>query len=196
MNRARFVKAVSLIDTANASDPDWETWQGKPYPKTFLYGLRMTEWLLQLNPKPPETAFLAARAQHTCRWLVPRDHYPRDRKGYLEWRTFLYRLHAEKAAQLLHQAGYEEAFIHQVKRILMKRSMNRDPQVQLVEDAACLVFLHYYFASFANQYDEDKLIDIVRKTWKKMSEKARLAALNLGFDRECAQLVQKALVAK
>ena len=113
MNRARFVKAVSLIDTANASDPDWETWQGKPYPKTFLYGLRMTAWLLQLDPKAPETAFLAARAQHTCRWLVPRDSYPRDRKGYLEWRTFLYRLHAEKAAQLLHQAGYDNPAIEQ-----------------------------------------------------------------------------------
>ncbi len=193
MNRSRFLKAVTLIDAANASDPDWETWQGKPYPKTYLYGLRMTDWLLQLEPKPPETAFLAARAQHICRWLVPRGQYPRDRKGYLQWRTFLYRLHAEKSAQILQLAGYDFVAIKQVKQILMKRGMNRDPQVQLVEDAACLVFLQYYFAHFGRQYEEKKIIEIVRKTWKKMSDNARKHALNLDLEKECLIIIGKAI---
>ncbi|BCX89541.1 hypothetical protein MIN45_P1914 [Methylomarinovum tepidoasis] len=193
LDQHRFVAAVSLIDQANASDPVWETQEGKSCPRTWLYGIRMTDWLVRLYPDAPETAFLAARAQHVCRWLIPRDRYPPGRKGYLAWRTFLYRLHGEKAAQLLRQAGYDESAIGQVKRILMKRSLRRDPQVQMVEDAACLTFLQYYFLPFARDYSDDKLIDILGKTWKKMSPKAQQAAMKLPLSGREARLVQQAL---
>ena len=193
MDKERFLKAVALIDQANASDPEWETWQGRPYPRTYLYGVRMTRWLVKLDDRAPETAFLAARAQHICRWLVPRASYPRSRRGYLEWRTFLYRLHAEKTAQLLAAAGYDRPSIDQVRRILMKRGLKRDSQVQLVEDAACLVFLEYYFAPFAQGYADDKIIDIVRKTWKKMSPNAQRAALRLPLGSREMRLVERAL---
>ncbi len=193
MNRSRFRRAVVLIDQANAADPQWESWQGQKYPRTYLYGIRMTEWLLKLYPEAPETAFLAARAQHVCRWLVPRARYPAGRQGYLEWRTFLYRLHADKAAQLLAAAGYGEAAIDQVRRILLKRGLRRDPQVQMVEDTACLVFLRFHFVPFAEGYREEKLVDIVRKTWRKMSPRARQAALALPLEGRAAVLVQRVL---
>lgn len=193
MDTSRFLHAVRLIDQANAQDPEWEFWQGRAYPKTYLYGLRMTASLTRLEPKAPETAFLAARAQHTCRWLVPRESYPAGRRGYLEWRTLLYRLHADKAARLLAAAGYDEATIAQVQRILMKRGLNRDPQVQLVEDAACLVFLEHYFAPFAKAYSDEKIVEIVAKTWRKMSDNARQAARQLSLGEREAELVRQAL---
>ncbi len=193
MNRERFRRAVALIDQANAGDPEWEVWQERPYPCTYLYGLRMTEWLVKLDDRAPETAFLAARAQHVCRWLVPRDRYPRDRRGYLAWRTFLYRLHAEKTAALLKAAGYDPASIDQVRRILMKRGLKRDPQVQLVEDAACLVFLQYYFVPFARDYADEKIVAIVAKTWRKMSESAQRHALRLPLPERALRLVRQAV---
>lgn len=191
MDKLRFLKAVALIDQANAQDPNWESWQGKTYPKTYLYGLRMTTWLTRLAPKAPETAFLAARAQHTCRWLVPRSCYPPGRLGYLKWRTCLYQLHADKAAQLLKAAGYGSEAIVQVGRILQKQGLHRDRQVQLVEDAACLVFLEYYFAPFAKDHCDEKIIEILTKTWRKMSDQARREAVQLRFgEREVALLRQ------
>ncbi|GAB4359517.1 MAG: hypothetical protein Kow0060_14110 [Methylohalobius crimeensis] len=193
MDKARFLYAVRLIDQANAQDPTWEHWRGEAYPGTYLYGLRMSQWLTRLEPRAPETAFLAARAQHVCRWLVPRSHYPAGRRGYLAWRTFLYRLHAEKAARLLEAAGYDETAVDWVRRILMKRGLNRDSQVQMVEDSACLVFLEYYFAPFAQDYSDEKVVDIVRKTWRKMSENARSAALQLSLGGREGRLVQAAL---
>lgn len=193
MDKLRFLHAVHLIDQANAQDPEWESWQGRAYPKTYLYGLRMTQWLVRLEPNAPEPAFLAARAQHVCRWLVPRQAYPPGRRGYLEWRTFLYRLHADKAARLLAAAGYDEATIAQVQRILMKRGLKQDSLVQLVEDAACLVFLEYYFAPFAKDYDDAKIVEIVAKTWRKMSDNARQAALQLHLGEREAKLVRQAI---
>ncbi|MFN3918943.1 MAG: DUF4202 domain-containing protein [Methylohalobius sp.] len=193
MDTSRFLHAVRLIDQANAQDPEWETWQGRAYPKTYLYGLRMTLWLTQLESKAPEEAFLAARAQHTCRWLVPRRSYPPGRLGYLKWRTFLYRFHADKAAQLLKTAGYDQEAIACVRRILLKQGLKRDPQVQLVEDCACLVFLEYYFAPFAKDYSDEKIAEIVAKTWRKMSDKARQAALGLDLKEREAALIRRAL---
>ncbi len=193
MNKARFIHMVELIDQANAEDPVWETWQDQAWPRTYLYGVRMTGWLSRLYPRAPETAFIAARAQHICRWLVPRQSYPKGRRGYLEWRTYLYRFHAEKTKQLMSQAGYGEAAKAQVQRILMKRGLKRDPQVQWVEDAACLVFLQFYFAPFAHAYPDDKIVDIVSKTWAKMSDRARTEALGLPFGQREGGLIQQAL---
>lgn len=193
MEKLRFLRAVSLIDQANAQDPQWEFWQDGWYPKTYLYGLRMTSWLSQLEPRASEEVFLAARAQHICRWLVPRASYPSGRLGYLKWRTFLYQFHADKAAQLLKVAGYDEPSIACVQRILQKRGLQRDPQVQLVEDCACLVFLEHYFAPFAKEHSDDKIIEVLAKTWRKMSNKARQEALKLNLGQREVKLLRQAL---
>lgn len=191
----RFQKAMALIDAANAQDPNRETWEGQDWPKELLYSRRMSEWLARLAPQADEAVQLAARAQHICRWQVPRDGYPKTREGYLRWRTGLYEFHAQSAAALLTQAGYDADSIARVSRMLRKRGLQREADSQLIEDVACLVFLEHYFAAFAPDHDPDKVVDIVRKTWKKMSDSARQAALGLDLPASAVRLVEQALTA-
>ncbi len=190
----QFQRAVALIDAANGEDPNRETWQGREWPKELLYSQRMSEWLARLAPDADEALRLAARAQHIRRWQVPRDSYPRTRDGYLRWRTVLYEFHAQQAAALLSEAGYDEEALTRVSRILRKRGLKREEDSQLIEDVACLVFLEHYFAAFAPGHDPAKVIDIVRKTWKKMSDAARQAALGLALPAEARLLVEQALM--
>lgn len=188
-----YLAALQLIDAANAQDPNQENWDGQTWPKELLYSQRMTAWLQRLAPDADEALHLAARAQHIQRWMIPRDNYPRTREGYLRWRTGLYDFHAEQAGALLAQAGYDHAFIERVQRMLKKRGLKREADSQLIEDVACLVFLEHYFARFAPDYSADKVIDIVAKTWKKMSDPARQAALTLSLPPELANLVGQAI---
>ncbi|MFW2377494.1 MAG: DUF4202 family protein, partial [Cellulophaga baltica] len=61
------------------------------------------------------------------------------------------------------------------------------------EDVICLVFLEYYFEPFAQKYSEEKLIDILQKTWRKMSKEGQEAALKLPLSANSLTLVGKAL---
>lgn len=185
--------ALSHIDQINASDPNVELWQGKKYPKELLYSMRMSTWLAKLKPEPSESLQLAARAQHITRWQVPRDSFPEGREGYLRWRKHLYRYHGEQAALIMRAAGFDEALCERVQAIIGKEGIKRDPDVQCIEDVACLVFLEFYFPEFAEKYSQEKLIDILRKTWKKMSEQGHQAALSLSFSAELTSLLTKAL---
>jgi len=193
MNSDRLMNALELIDRANGEDPNREHWQGREYPKELLYSLRMTEWLQRLRPDASEAQQLAARAQHIRRWQVAREDYPPTREGYLRWRSFLYGFHALQVEGLLRQAEYDEETIAAVSKMVSKQGMKRDPEVQLIEDVACLVFLEHYFPAFAANQSEEKLIDIVRKTWRKMSETARSRAMKLTFPSDLSALVTKAL---
>lgn len=195
MNDDKLDRVLDLIDEANAADPNREPWQGETHPKEWLYGRRMTEWLARLEPDASEAARIAARGQHIRRWEVPRDSYPATREGYLRWRSFLYGFHGDRVAELMEQAGYGPESAARVKTILSKRGMKTDPEVQLVEDVACLVFLEYYFPAFvAGHEDEpDKLVGIVRKTWGKMSERARQQALAMNFPDSIQPLLAQAL---
>jgi hypothetical protein len=193
MTPSRLETVLRLIDEANARDPNRETWQGQSYPKELLYGMRMTEWLERRRPRPPEELAIAARGQHICRWEVPRDSYPADRDGYLRWRSYLYDFHATKVAELMERAGYEAASVDRVRTLIRKRGLKTDPDVQLIEDTACLVFLEYYFPDFAQSLDTAKLPGVVRKTWNKMSEEARQAALTIDFPESVRTLLTQAL---
>jgi hypothetical protein len=184
---------LSRIDQANAADPHQEDWQGQAQPKERLYGQRMSGWLERLRPDADELLQIAARGQHIRRWEVPRDSYPMTREGYLRWRSFLYGFHGEKVGEIMAEAGYAEADIARVKAILSKRGLKTDPDVQAVEDAACLVFLEHHFLGFAAGLEPDKLIGIVRKTWGKMSEAARAHALQLDFPEHIKPLLARAL---
>jgi hypothetical protein len=195
MNENRLDRVLGLIDEANALDPNSEVWQGESYPKELLYGMHMTEWLDRLYPDAPDLLRIAARGQHIRRWEVPRQTYPNTREGYLQWRSYLYGFHADCVARLMNQAGYDPVDIERVRKILQKRGLKNDPDVQAIEDVACLVFLDHYFAEFAAIHNEEKLIGIVRKTWKKMSERARNRALELEFPASIRTLLATALEA-
>lgn len=195
MNDDRLERVLGLIDEANAQDPNKEVWQGESYSKELLYGMRMTEWLDRLYPGSPDLLHIAARGQHIRRWEIPRQSYPDTREGYLQWRSYLYGFHADRVAELMTQAGYDSTDIKRVRQILQKRGLKSDPDVQSIEDVACLVFLEYYFAPFAVIHNQEKLIGIVRKTWKKMSEHARNRALELKFPDAIQSLLVIALQA-
>jgi hypothetical protein len=153
----------------------------------------MTEALDRLEPDASEALRLAVRAQHISRWSIPRDSFPPGRKGYRAWRTRLMDHHADVAGEILHEAGYGEAMIGRVGELLRKKGLKRDPEVQTLEDVACLVFLEHYFDDFAAQHDDQKVIQILRKTWSKMSERGREAALGLDLSPRGAALVARAL---
>jgi hypothetical protein len=125
--------------------------------------------------------------------MIPRHTFPKTRTGYLRWRTTLYNFHADTAADILRQVGYDDHTIDRVRALLRKARLQHDPEVQCLEDVACLVFLESYFTDFATQHDEEKIIDIVRKTWQKMSPQGRNAALTLTLPPQARGLVEKAL---
>lgn len=191
----RFDKTITLIDEANSADPNTDTLDGVEGPKELIYGKRMMDWVTRLNPEASDELKIAARAQHIFRWEVPRSDYPEGKAGYYQWRTYLYGYHAEKAGALMREAGYPEESIERVRVIMDKKNLRKDPDTQTLEDAAGLVFLENHLAEFAERDDMDneKTIDILRKTWGKMSQTGHDAALNLVLPKESAALVEKAL---
>jgi len=189
---SRFDDAIRRFDETNAEDPNIEMVDGQPLPKELIYGQRMSARLAVFAPDAPETVKLAARAQHIRRWEVPRDTYPEGRAGYLKWRTDLYKRHGDIAGAIMKDVGYDGETIERVQTLLRKRGLKTDPEVQLMEDVICLVFLEHYFHDFAHQHDEQKLIPILQKTWNKMTDKAHEAALALDYAPEDLAVIQKA----
>jgi len=191
----QFQKAITAFDFLNEQDPNSETFEGKVYPKEVLYAERMSKSLLSFLPTASETLQLAARCQHLCRWEIPRSDYPTGRKGYHLWRTKLKELHAEKAGEVLAKVGYNQEEIERVQFLVLKKQLKKDVETQALEDVICLVFLEFYFQPFAAKHTEEKVIDILRKTWRKMSENGQAAALKLPLSSDAVALVQKALSA-
>ncbi|MGB1547611.1 MAG: DUF4202 domain-containing protein [Alphaproteobacteria bacterium] len=189
----RFETAIDAIDTANAEDPNTDLYEGREFPKELLYAIRMTEWLERFKPEASEALRLAARAQHIRRWEIPRSGYPQGRIGYLKWRTDLKHFHAELAEKILRDAGYEDALIERVQALIRKERLKQDKEAQALEDVICLVFLENYFADFSEKHDAAKIIEIVQKTWKKMSPAARKMALRLELAPEARALIEKAI---
>jgi hypothetical protein len=191
---ARFAEAFRLFDAANAEDPTQEPGpNGQPIPKELLYAQRMSACLARVAPEAPEAVQLAARAQHIRRWAIPRTGFPMTRPGYHQWRNTLKQYHAELAGQLMAQAGYEAELVARVQALLQKQRLKEDPEMQLLEDVICLVFLEYYFLPFASQHPEEKVVEIVQKTWPKMTARGHELALQLPFTPEALALVMKAL---
>ena len=195
-NTTRFRQAIAKFDAANAQDPNQENFQGKTYPKELLYAERMTAMLAQFAPDATEAVQLAARSQHICRWKGPRNAYPMDGVGYKQWRTDLYKFHGETAAAIMREVGYDDDMIARVQALLRKEKLKVNPQTQMLEDVAGLVFLQHYLADFVSKYshyEEEKLLGILRKTWRKMSDNGHAAALNLNYTPEILAVIQKAL---
>ena len=193
MSDNRLETVLAWIDAANAADPSVEILEGVSQPKALLYGKRMSAWLERGYPESSEPLKIAARGQHIRRWEVPRESYPATREGYLKWRTYLYGFHADCVAALMQEAGYDSSAIDRVKSLLQKRGIKTDPEAQALEDVICLVFLENYFAEFAATQNGEKLLNIVRKTWGKMSEKGHGLALQLPFTQPVQELLAQAL---
>lgn len=188
----RFAAAIERFDAVNAEDPRTEIDQGEKWPKELLYARRMTQWLARVEPNASEHLQLAARCQHICRWEIPRGTYSMDQKGYHQWRGRLYEFHANTAGAILRSVGYDEGTVERVRELLMKMRLKADPEMQTLEDVACLVFLANDFSDFSKQHDEDKMIRILQKTWRKMSPRGREVALQLGLSKADRALIARA----
>ncbi len=184
MNPALFQEAIARFDATNAQDP-----RGLELP----YAQRLSAWVDRLAPDASEALRLAARAQHICRWMSPRESYPAGRIGYLKWREDLKQFHADKAGAILREVDYDEATIARVQDLIRKRNFPRDPEGRVIEDALCLVFLETQFVETTGKTGEEKMIGILQKTWRKMTPQAREVALTLPMSPECRALVEKAL---
>lgn len=191
----RFAAAVALIDAANAADPNRIRHGGDEGPKELLHAEMLTWWVERLRPDAPEAVRLAARGQHIRRWEHPRSGYPTGRSGYLRWRRELYDFHAETTARLLEQAGYGGELVARVGQIIRKQGLGHDPDVQVIEDGLCLVFLETQLDELAGRLDREKMLNILRKTWRKMSPTAREKALELTFEPGERALIAEALEA-
>jgi Domain of unknown function (DUF4202) len=189
----RFAKIIAAIDAANASDPMQMTVNGRREPSEIVYSRRMSAMLDRIYPDATEVLKIAARAQHIERWTSPRTSYPAGRIGYLRWRTDLKNYHASRAGELMGECGYGSEAIIRTQSLIRKEKVKYDAEAQALEDVICLVFLEDYFANFAPKYDEAKVIDILRKTWIKMSPTAQSAALHLDLPEQARRLVERAL---
>jgi hypothetical protein len=184
MNSGCFQDAIARIDAANAGDP---------HAYELSYAQRLSAWVDRLCPAASEALRLAARAQHLCRWEIPRDSYPPGRVGYLKWRTDLKQFHAQKAGAILRETGYDDATVARVQDLICKRNFPRDPESRVLEDALCLVFLETQFAETIAKTGEEKMVEILRKTWNKMTPQAQKIAGTLPMTAACRALVEKAL---
>ena len=176
-----FEKARDLIDAANRADPNQVTANGREWPKELLYSERMSNMLDRFKADAHEVMKLAIRAQHIERWKSPRKAYPEGRIGYLQWRKDLYKIQASRAAELMAEAGYEQDACDRAWQAVAKKNIKGNPDTQLLEDVTDLVFMEHYMLEFVGkhpEYDEEKWIDIIRKTWNKMSPEAQQFAIS------------------
>jgi len=193
MNQDRFERAIAAFDAANAEDPHRLVVGGEPRPRELVHAERVSAWVERLAPNASEPLRLAARCQHIRRWQIPRTSYPAGRVGYLQWRTELARFHADTAASILDELGYERELIDAVRRINVKQGIRSNPDTQTMEDALCLEFLESEFDDFARKHPPETVIGVLQKTWKKMSARGHELALNLPFSAPARELVTRAL---
>jgi len=192
MSATQLQEAFFRFDTYNAIDPNREGFEGKTYPKEVLYAERMTKKLNDYAPEAPEYMQLAVRCQHIGRWEIARNSYPMDRPGYLMWRSQLKLHHTKIAGPILKACGYNEETIDKVKFLLLKKQLHQNPDTQLIEDVICLVFVEYYLDDFAKQHSEEKMVDILKKTLKKISPRGIEEALKINMTDDVKQLILKA----
>lgn len=189
----RLARALAAIDAANAGDPHQISVRGRRRPKELAHAELVSEWVAVLQPGASEALRLAARAHHVRRWEIPRGDYPEGRRGYHRWRRALHAHHAEQVGRILEAEGYEAATTRRVQELVTKRDLGRDPEVQVLEDALCLVFLETQLGDVAGRLGEARLLDVLRKTLAKMSPRGVEEARRLPLAAEVLALIERAL---
>ena len=189
----RLTGVFAAIDAANALDPNTIKVDGRPQPAELAYGRRMSETLARLAPHASEHLRIAARGQHIERWTSPRASYPAGRVGYLKWRKDLQGFHARRIGDIMMAAGYDAGDVERVGALVRKERLKSDPDAQMIEDVACVVFLEHYLGDFLAKTDEEKLAGILAKTWNKMSPRGRDEARKLALPAPAPRLLEEGL---
>lgn len=193
---SRFQAVIADIDAANAQDPRQDSVAGALRPREVVYSERMSECLPRLYPEASEALRIAARAQHICRWQIPRQKYPLGREGYNAWRAACRDHHAALTSAIMRRHGYADDEIAQVVKIIKKEQLKRDPESQALENVVAVVFVQYYLDEFVadhKDYDDAKLADILKKTLRKMDPTGHAAALALPLPAATVRLIDLAL---
>jgi hypothetical protein len=188
-------EALKLFDEYNLRDPRSIDWKGKIYPLEYAHSLMLTEWVLSLQPASSEELLLASRSQHIGRWEIPRKSYPEGRVHYLKWRKDLANHHAETSGRLMEKVGYCESKITRVKEIILKKRIKQDIEVQIMENALCLIFLEHQYEDLRLKYREEpeKMINILYKSLLKMDKHGHAVAKLLPYTNDGLNLVIIAL---
>lgn len=184
------------IDAANASDPRRIVVAGVERPYEVVYSERMTARLAAMYPDASETLRIAARGQHIRRFDIPRARYPEGRNGYNDWRRACREHHATLLGEILLKHGRPADEIARVGMLVKKEQLKKDRESQALENVVDVVFVEHYFDEFLGKYasyDDDKIVDIVGKTLRKMSPKGHQAALALDLPERTRRLVMAAV---
>jgi hypothetical protein len=187
--------AFQLFDDYNKQDPRSFTWEGITYPQEYFLAIKLHQWVLKLDPDAGEELLLASRSQHIGRWEIPREDYPQGREAYLKWRKDMAQHHARIVAELMAKAGYNDEQVERVQQIILKKRIKADAEVQIMENAVCLVFLEFQYEDFRKRYvnDPEKMIDILRKSLLKMDAHGHSFALTLPYSEGGMELVKAAV---
>lgn len=186
-------RAHARMNAENAADPNSVDTPSGRKPRELWMADRLEHWVRQVAGSPSTALLLAARCQHLMRWRIPRSDYDQGRIGYLKWRKDLAKMHADGAAEILHTIGFDQATIQAVREINLKQNLKTSVDVQAMEDALCLCFLEQEYADFARKHEDAKVVEIVEKTWRKMSPAGQELALTLPLHGRPAELVRRAL---
>jgi hypothetical protein len=181
-NQDRFNRAIALFDELNSKDPNREILGQEERPKELLYAERLSAMLDNYVLNPSETLQLAARCQHIQRWKIERGNFPMTKLGYYQWRKNLRDFHAKTARTILRKVGYENNVVNRVSSLVKKEGLQSDSEIQTLEDVVVMVFLQNYLEAFIHShshFDETKIMDIVRKSLRKMTTKGRQAVLTI-----------------
>lgn len=195
-DESRFDAVIAAIDAANADDPRKTEVDGTARPYEIVYSERMTARLADMYPDASEVLRIAARAQHIRRWDIPRSTYPEGRNGYNDWRKACREHHGEVITKIMAGNGYSQDEIDRAVMLIKKEQLKKDRESQALENVVDVVFVEHYFDEFLgkySQYDDDKIVDIVGKTLRKMSPKGHQAALSLDLPDRTRDLIMKAV---
>lgn len=196
-DQVRFNNTIASFDSVNAQDPNIIQVNGVNCPKELVYAERLSDMLQRYQPDAAEALQLATRAQHIERWVMPRSDYPMTKTGYMQWRGKLKLYHAKVAAHIMGENGYDDATISYVASLIKKQDLRTNPDTQTLEDVIVLAFLEHDLEAFVEKYKdypEKKFINILRKSYKKMSENGQAAALSLiKIPEHLLPVVQKAV---
>lgn len=185
--------AAAAIDAANAEDPTTVVVDGEAQPLALAHGTLAVEWLVQLDPGASAAQQLAARAHHLRRWQSPRADFPAGRAGYLRWRAAAKRRHAEELGTILDAAGFTADEVARAQQLIRKEGLGTDPAAQAHEDAACLAFVATQLDAVAEQLGDEKTVEVLAKTARKMSAAGLAAAGGVALSARGSALLRAAL---
>lgn len=104
-------------------------------------------------------------------------------------------MHAELAGEILASVGYDPSVIERVGNLIRKQNLGSDVETQTLEDVACLVFLESYSEAFFEEHDRATSQRVLRKTWRKMSPRARRVATTVDLAPAVARFLQETVAA-